>query len=212
MDKGYYFIIIIIFFPENRKIYEGEFKNNKREGSGTMYWKDGYKFSANFKNNKIILDNNSNFQWYFDRESEVIFNFQNGDVFEGYFFFEFLTGNGKLFYNSGNLKGSIYDGSISNGLRSGKGIMIFNNGNRYEGDWKNDKIEGKGIMNFNIGNGYEGDWKNDKIVGKGIMIFNGGDRYEGDQKNNVYEGKGIYFWKDGRKYEGNWKNDKREGV
>ena len=153
--KGILFYNNNNLFPENRKIYEGEFKNNKREGSGTMYWKDGYKFSANFKNNKIILDNNSNFQWNCSREIEVIFNFQNGDVFEGYFLFYLLTGNGKLFYNSGNLKGSIYDGSISNGLRSGKGIMIFNNGNRYEGDWKNDKIEGKGIMFFNNGDRYE---------------------------------------------------------
>ena len=30
------------------------------------------------------------------------------------------------------------------GIREGKGIMYYNNGDRYEGDWKNDKKEGKG--------------------------------------------------------------------
>ena len=34
--KGILFYNNNNLFPENRKIYEGEFKNNKREGSGTM--------------------------------------------------------------------------------------------------------------------------------------------------------------------------------
>ncbi len=38
-----------------------------------------------------------------------------------------------------------YIGSLKNGLREGKGIFYWNDGDRYEGDYKNDKKEGKGI-------------------------------------------------------------------
>ena len=38
-----------------------------------------------------------------------------------------------------------YVGQIVNGLREGKGIMYYTNGDRYEGYFRNDKPEGKGI-------------------------------------------------------------------
>ena len=38
-----------------------------------------------------------------------------------------------------------YVGQVVNGLREGKGIFYWNDGDRYEGDWKNGKFEGKGI-------------------------------------------------------------------
>ena len=112
-------------------------------------------------------------------------------------------------------KNGKYIGSLKNGLREGKGIMYYNNGNRYEGNFKNDKMEGKGIYYFNNGNRYEGDFKNDKAEGKGIYYYNNGqwkgDRYEGDYKNDKREGKGIFYFNDGSRYEGDWKNDKKEG-
>ena len=36
-----------------------------------------------------------------------------------------------------------YIGQIVNGLREGKGIMYWNEGDIYDGEWKNDKAEGK---------------------------------------------------------------------
>ena len=59
-----------------------------------------------------------------------------------------------------------YIGQIINGLKNGKGIYYFGNGDRYEGEWKNDRYEGKGIYYFKDGRKYEGDWKNDKKEGK----------------------------------------------
>ena len=38
-------------------------------------------------------------------------------------------------YNNGD----IYVGQIINGLREGKGIFYYNDGDRLEGDWRNDK-------------------------------------------------------------------------
>ena len=42
-----------------------------------------------------------------------------------------------------------YIGEIKNGLRHGKGKMIYNNGNIYEGNWLNDLFDGKG--NYSLG-------------------------------------------------------------
>ena len=65
--------------------------------------------------------------------------------------------NKELKYDDGR-----YVGQVVNGLREGKGIMYFNDGERYEGDFKNDKKEGKGIYYYNDGDIYEGDYKNGK--------------------------------------------------
>ena len=67
-----------------------------------------------------------------------------------------------------------YVGQVVNGLREGKGICYWEDGDRYEGDYINDNKEGKGI--------YYG---------------NNGDRYEVEFRNDKQEGKGIYYWNDG---------------
>ena len=51
-----------------------------------------------------------------------------------------IINNQEIKYNDGK-----YIGQVLNGLREGKGIMYYNNGNRYEGYWRNNKKEGKGI-------------------------------------------------------------------
>ena len=91
-----------------------------------------------------------------------------------------------------------YVGQVVNGLREGKGIMYFNNGDRYDGEWRNNKQNGKGVKYWNTepykGDIYEGEFKNDKKEGKGILYYSNGDRYEGDWKNGKREGKGIYYY------------------
>ena len=38
-----------------------------------------------------------------------------------------------------------YVGQVVNGIKEGKGIMYYNDGDKYEGDWRNVNKEGKGI-------------------------------------------------------------------
>ena len=54
-----------------------------------------------------------------------------------------------------------YIGQVVNGLREGKGIYYWNNGDRYEGEWKNGKMEGKGIYYYN-----NEPWKGDRYEGE----------------------------------------------
>lgn len=41
----------IFYWPDNRK-YDGEYKNDKREGYGTFYWEDGRIYKGYWKNGK----------------------------------------------------------------------------------------------------------------------------------------------------------------
>ena len=108
-----------------------------------------------------------------------------------------------------------YVGEVANGLREGKGICYWEDGDRYEGDYRNDNKEGKGIYFWNDGDRYEGEFRNNEPSGKGIYYYKkepfNGDRYEGDFRNGKSEGKGIYYYHNGDRYEGDYRNDKKEG-
>ena len=101
--------------------------------------------------------------------------------------------------NQQELKGKNwrYVGQVVNGLREGKGIVYYNDGNRYEGDFRNGKREGKGIEYYNNGDRYEGDFRNGKREGKGIYYFNNGDRMMGDYYNDNPIGKHVMLTRNG---------------
>ena len=68
-----------------------------------------------------------------------------------------------------------YVGQVVNGLKEGKGIMYYNDGDRYEGEWRNDKKEGKGIYYYHSGNREMGDYYNGKEIGKHVMLTKNGE-------------------------------------
>ena len=105
-------------------------------------------------------------------------------------------------YNNGK-----YTGEFKNGLKDGRGIFYYTNGDKYEGDWKNDCREGKGVFYFKDGDKYEGDFKKSKKDGKGIYYYKGGNRYEGELKNDKKEGKGIFYLTNGNRVMGDYLND-----
>ena len=177
----------------NKKKYEGDFKNDKIDGKGILYYNNGNKYEGNWKNDK--------------KEGKGILYYNNGNKYEGNWKNDKKEGKGIFNFNNGDR----YEGDFKDDKREGKGILNYNNGNKYEGNWKNDKKEGNGIFNFNNGDRYDGDFKDNKIEGKGIVIFNNGDRYDGYFKNFKKEGKGVFYLNNGCRYEGDWKNDIPEG-
>jgi hypothetical protein len=82
-----------------------------------------------------------------------------------------------------NNKVDVYEGDWKNGLRQGKGKLIFNTGKTYEGDFILDKMEGRGILK-GAAFIYEGEFANDKMDGKGKYIITAGehkgDSYDGE--------------------------------
>ena len=108
-------------------------------------------------------------------------------------------------------KNGKFMGEYLNEKREGKGIYIFNNGDKYEGQYKNDLKNGYGIYIYKNGDTYKGYFKDDNYEGKGLYKYSNGDIYEGEYKNDLRDGQGIYTYKKGNKYEGQWKEGKKHG-
>jgi hypothetical protein len=66
-------------------------------------------------------------------------------------------------------------GHCSNGLKDGRGYLIFTKGEKIEGEFKNGKLISGTLIRAN-GNKYEGEFKNSKYDGKGILTKVNGKR------------------------------------
>lgn len=82
-------------------------------------------------------------------------------------------------------------------------------GGEYYGEYKNGKYQGKGIIVFDNGDRFEGYFKGGLKDGRGEYSFQNGDIFEGDFKGGLREGVASYNYKDGRKFVGEYKDDKR---
>ncbi|MEH1909038.1 MAG: protein kinase [Nostoc sp.] len=96
----------------------------------------------------------------------------------------------------------------------GKGIIIYNNGNRYYGDVENDKLKGCGTFIYKNDNTYDryiGQFDQGKFQGVGKYKYKNGCEYIGESKNNKYDGQGTFISKDGSRFSGTWQQGKLEG-
>lgn len=78
-------------------------------------------------------------------------------------------GHGYFLYPNGNQ----YEGEVRMGRRDGTGEMAYARGDDYKGEWKNGKRDGTGVLVYMLGGRYEGPWKNDKPCGQGKLVFAG---------------------------------------
>ena len=129
----------------NEEIYDGDWKNNLREGKGIMKYNNGDIYNGEWINDKI--------------EGKGIMKYNNGDIYEGEWIKDIREGKGKMKYNNGDF----YNGDWINNKKEGKGIMKYNNGNIYNGEWYEDKREGYGEIKYKNGKYYKGYWTNDNI-------------------------------------------------
>ncbi|OMJ87827.1 hypothetical protein SteCoe_10391 [Stentor coeruleus] len=83
----------------------------------------------------------------------------------------------------------IYSGEMVNGIKNGKGKMIFINNEVYNGEWKNGKIEGYGKLYYKNGDYYIGCFTNGVRSGFG-KFFSAEFCYFGYWKDDKFNGKG----------------------
>jgi hypothetical protein len=112
---------------------------------------------------------------------------------------------------------SSYEGSFSNGIYDGRGILNSTNGNVYTGEFVEGVMNGKGIMEYGPTDSlnrirYEGEWKHNQFEGSGLLIFKNGTSYDGKFKNSLYNGFGKYFGNNNENYTGHYMNGQKEGV
>ncbi|CAD8116071.1 unnamed protein product [Paramecium primaurelia] len=119
--------------------------------------------------------------------------------------------------------GSIFYGSVINGIRNGIGKQHWlTDGNYLESIWQNDKANGPARMIYSNGDVFEGHlidnkangfgvfknkkkevrgyWSDNRLSGNGIEIRKNGIKYEGQFKCGIIDGRGQFTFPDGRKY------------
>ena len=121
-----------------------------------------------------------------------------GDVYEGSFVDDELTGYGTYTYENGD----VYVGYLSGGSQEGAGTYTWASGARYEGAFQNGLANGLGVFVWSDGARYEGDFRDGTKDGQGKFYFSNGDFYEGQFAADRREGEGFYKWANGETYTG----------
>ena len=156
--------------------------------------------------------------------------FADGSIYRGAVRGSSLHGRGE--YVSKAFK---YEGEFSDGLKQGRGVYTWDNGDRYEGGFAEDRPDGRGRYQFANGDAYDGEVKAGVIVGRGsyttkagdvfdgsfvagkphgvgVYRFASGDRYEGEMVQGVMHGRGRYFAKGGDRIEAPFVQGKPQGI
>ena len=141
--------------------YEGEFKDGKYNGKGTMTFADGRVYKGEFKdgewNGRGIQYNADGTKWY------------DGEFKDGKY-------NGKGTMTSA--EGAVYEGEFKDGEWNGHGKCTWPDGHVYEGEFKDGKFNGKGVEMWpeekreNYAFKLECNYINDKAEGVVIWYYN----------------------------------------
>ncbi len=156
-------------------IYEGNFKEAKPNGQGTMDYGGGEKFVGNFKNGQE--DGNGKL---YRKNIPLDVTYVNGKV--------------KLRQEQTIIGGNapVVNGCVHGDCYNGFGIIKYDSGNRFEGIFKYGLIGDSGKFIYKNGDYFEGKFKNE---------LNTEGKYYFAQENVTYNGS---FYSDGREKSGNY--------
>ena len=182
--------------PSQQAFYEGEVNNkNERHGFGTLKEANSTRVGL-WKRNKFS-------GWGRDIR-------KNGQIFEGKFDNDILSGKG--IYNYSDV---LYIGDFDKGIRQGKGVLLTKNF-KYKGTFNAGKIDGYGKIVFldekALESEYEGSFKDNKIEGYGVMIWKNGNMYQGEMKDCKMNGRGRFIPKDGIPTDGVFKDNVKVNI
>ena len=155
--------------------YIGEWRENQKEGYGTMLYQNGDKYEGEWRNNQR---NGHGTLWKLEnKKSEKYKRIYTGD-WEN----DKMSGQGSFFYENDDR----YDGYWLNGKKHGQGRMIYSNGDIYEGQWIDDLKEGYGTFTKASGECFEGYWFKDMKHGQGSFYYGNSNRiYVGEWVENI---------------------------
>lgn len=180
---------MVVKSESNGNQYDGDMKDGRKHGQGTLMYADGGKYIGSWENDRKH-----------GRGKNV---WANGNEYDGEWKNNKRHGEGKLKY----CDGGYYTGHWENDKKNGRGVNKWANGDEYDGEWKDNKRHGQGTMKYTNGSFYQGEWADDKREGKGINKSVNGEKYEGQWKSNMKHGHGVLHRADGSKQEATWSND-----
>ena len=137
---------------EGGYIYQGDFVNNKKEGYGTMIWKDGLRYWGQFKNNQM---NGYGIIEYPEKK------YYQGEIKDGR-----MEGFGEFFWK----RNKKYIGNYKNDKRNGFGIFIFKGDEDKKIDQYKAEISPSNNSSLNGLSAFIGFWKDGNMHGFGIKI------------------------------------------
>lgn len=167
--------------------------------------------NINIANNNPINDCSSKKSSVYNSEEVTtdVITFDNGYVYEGELKHNIFEGKGK-YYNSKN-PNICYYGDWKQGLKSGIGREMFEDGSVYEGEFSNGKQNGKGKLILSDGKIFIGDFVNGNIKGQGKFTYSEDSYYEGEWDNNFFNGFGCLYSKN-KKFIGYFNDNKKNGL
>ena len=174
-------------------VYEGCWKNDKRDGIGFQKWTNGDQYDGHWVQNK--------------REGKGVYKYAGGNSYEGDWKDDNRDGKGI----QKHLNGDIYDGEVQQGEMHGKGMYKWIGFREYGGEgWRSKTLMTSGKLSYPTGCVYIGDWQNNLMEGTGKMEHVNGSVYEGQWSDDSRHGNGVL--KDSLHgtviQKGEWKDDK----
>jgi hypothetical protein len=209
-----------VLMYDSGRVYEGNWRNNKREGLGFEKFENGNIYQGEFMLGRAhgrgvyVWENGETYdgEWYKGmRQGKGIWKGSNGESYEGEWRRGKAHGYGIHVWSNGDK----YDGEWYRSLKHGRGKDTFHTGDSYEGEYRYGKFEETGIFKWSKGMVYKGQFKHGMRNGKGQWLENedgSGATYNGEYFRDKKHGIGVYKWPSGNEYRGNYVNDKREGY
>ena len=145
-----------IFDEKKIFVYEGDYVNSKKEGTGRQIYESGKYYIGEYHND----EENGN-GMVFDKDDNII-------IYEGEFKNGKKNGKGKPYFN-GLL---IYEGDFVDNKSEGRGKALLEDGNYYIGEMRNNEPNCQGkIIDANNMILYKGSFMNGKPNGNGKTIL-----------------------------------------
>ncbi|KAI4880512.1 hypothetical protein NFI96_012347 [Prochilodus magdalenae] len=148
----------IYYNQELTSWYEGDWKNNHREGWGVRCYPSGCMYQGQWKDN--MQHGEGTMRW-----------FQLGQQFTGHWVNGIQQhGQGTYTWFLRRVLGSQYPlrneykGEFVQGLRHGQGTFFYASGAVYSGEWKHNQKHGQGKFVFKNGCIFEGEFINDRMA------------------------------------------------
>lgn len=149
------------------------------------------------------------------KNGEGMLEFASGNIYEGEFKSDAMTGNGTIHFLAGGKTmddpHDYYEGDFIDGKKQGEGTYTWADGSTYTGGFENDMRHGHGLYEDADGSSYEGAYENGMKQGEGKATYSDGSRYEGTFENDMRHGHGTYTWPNGESYTGEFKNNNISG-
>jgi hypothetical protein len=212
-------------------VYMGQFRNDRREGQGTQWYKrEGDRFDGEWQNGEM---HGWGVYWFgsgkveygayvagepvrvsvrWSPERNKIWKFVDGKMQE-----QITAEDAETLCQRMNSCGRVrHPAAREIGLppppAHGQVIFKFSDGGIYEGTVVKGVMEGIGIYHFPSGSKYTGQFKANQKAGKGRMQYQDGTWFKGLFANDMKEGEGVLKYPGGDFYEGNFRADRREGA